>query len=530
MNGNEGHIIVIGAGFGGLAAAIELRNRGYSVTLIERSAQVGGKARSVPVDGASVDAGPTVLTMAWVFDALLEPLRTRLDERVDLQPLDVLARHRWPDGSMLDLHADPEESAEAIAAFAGEREADAYRRFLTRARQTYELVEAPFILGQRPSFWSILRDYGAAAIPMAMRVDGLRSMWSALGETFSDPRLQQLFGRYATYAGNSPFRAPATFNLIAHVEAEGVWRPAGGMNAVAAALGSIFEEQGGVLRLGSSVDELLIEGGEVRGVTLEDGGELRAEAVVFAGDVAALADGRLGEAARRAVRPTKAAERSLSAVTWCMNTEVSGWPLAHHNVVFGDNYAEEFEAIFERRAMPKNPTVYLCAQDVVEGDAYPEGRQRLLMLVNGPANGDGRQRRDGAPLSDAEVTECEERTFNHLARCGLTVLRDPASSVRTDPRDWERLYPSSGGGLYGQAAHHWTSNLRRMGARSQIPGLYLCGGTVHPGAGAPMATLSGMLAVERLAQDLPLTARSRPVAMPGGIVTSSATMATTTSP
>jgi 1-hydroxycarotenoid 3,4-desaturase len=527
MRGSPRHILVIGAGFGGMATAIELLGRGYRVTVVERAAQVGGKARSLEVGGAQVDAGPTVLTMPWVFNALLEFVGTTLEERVALAPLDVLARHRWTDGSMLDLHADPESSAEAIAEFAGAGEAEAYRRFLRDAREIYDTVEGPFITGQRPTLWSIAREYGVSALPMALRVDGLRTMWRSLGKTFADPRLRQLFGRYATYAGNSPFRAPATFNLIAHVEAAGVWRPAGGMHAVASALGSVITELGGDIRLSSGVSEIRVERRRAVGATLESGEQLDADAVVFAGDVAALSDGRLGPGAREAVSPAKPEGRSLSAVTWCMNTEVEGWPLAHHNVIFGDDYAEEFEAIFERRALPKTPTVYICAQDVGEADRAFRDRQRLLVLVNAPANGDGRQLRAPEPLSEEEVIACEERTFRHLERCGLSVRRDPEMERRTDPRTWERMFPSSGGALYGQAAHHWTANLRRMGARSRLPGLYLCGGTVHPGAGAPMAALSGMLAAEQLVTDLPLTGRSLPAGTPGGIATSSATMAST---
>ncbi|MCO4764539.1 MAG: NAD(P)/FAD-dependent oxidoreductase, partial [Myxococcales bacterium] len=267
----------------------------------------------------------------------------------------------------------------------------------------------------------------------------------------------------------------------------------------------------------------------VSGVRLSTGEEVAADAVVFAGDQAALANGRLGEAAQAAVRPVPARGRSLSAVTWCIHGTVEGWPLAHHNVVFGDDYAEEFDAIFKRRALPRTPTVYVCAQDVGDGVLEHAGAQRLLVLVNAPADGDGHQTIDAQThLNEEDVQACEARTFEHLRRCGLTVQHQPHQTVRTDPRQWERLFPGSGGGLYGQADHSPTASLRRMGARTRLSGLYLCGGTVHPGAGVPMAALSGMMASAQLHADRPSTALFLPAATLGGTATSSATTAPAT--
>lgn len=520
------HIVVVGAGMGGLAAAIDLCGLGYRVTVVDAADAVGGKARSVLVDGQPIDAGPTVMTMRWVFDHLLSRVGAQFDDHVELRPLDVLARHRWVDGSSLDLYADFERSVAAIAEFAGKTEADAYRRFLVYAQQIHDTVKGPFIEGQKPTLWSILREHGLGALPMALRIDGFRSMWRALGAYFSDHRLQQLFGRYATYAGNSPFQAPATFNLIAHVEAAGVWRPVGGMRAVASALGKILTGMGAELLLKTKVAEILTTAGRASGVRLANGEVLSADAVVFGGDQAALAHGHLGEAAQAAVRPVKAQGRSLSAVTWCIHGQVDGWPLAHHNVVFGDDYAEEFDAIFRRRALPKTPTVYVCAQDVGDGVQQQRDSQRLLVLVNAPADGDGLQTRGGqTQLSEEDVQSCERRTFEHLRRCGLTLQHQPHEVLRTDPGQWERLFPASGGGLYGQADHAMTASLKRMGARTRLKGLYLCGGTVHPGAGVPMAALSGMMASAQLHADQPSIALSLPAVMHGGTATSSVTTA-----
>lgn len=276
---------------------------------------------------------------------------------------------------------------------------------------------------------------------------------------------------------------------------------------------------GGEIRCDTPVRSLCIEAGRCVGVEL-DGGRLPAAAVLFNGDPQALCDGRLGEPARRATAPIKPAERSLSALTWCIDAPTQGFELAHHNVFFGDDYAGEFDDIFKHRRLPSHPTVYVCAQD--RGDAmpcHPQGSpERLLVLTNAPAAADTH------PLAAEEIDRCERATFEHLRRLGLTVSpRTPA--MRTTPTDWARLFPSSGGALYGPAAMAWNSTLKRPGAASAIPGLYLAGGAVHPGAGVPMVTMSGRMAAEQIASDQPLTRSSPPAAMSGGTSTRSATTA-----
>lgn len=488
------HVVVVGAGIGGLTAAADLAIRGWQVTLLERHAQIGGKMRQVAVGGALLDAGPTVLTLRDVFDDLFALAGERLDDHVALQPLEVLARHAWPDGSQLDLYADPLRSAEAIAQLAGKAEALGFERFLQHARGIWQAVEGPFVRGQRPTPLSILRSHGLRAASLLARIDSRRSMWQALSTFFSDPRLRQLFGRYATYTGCSPYQAPATLNLIAWVEAAGVWQVQGGIWRLAAALRGLLERHGGVIRTGQGVARILTDRGRACGVELEGGELLSADAVVFGGDASALAGGLLGPAVSQAVAANPPSQRSLSAVTWCIHATASGFPLHHHNVFFGPSYHSEFEAIFERNELPETPTVYVCAQDRGSGQV-PQGPERLLVLVNAPAVGD----RVGG-LSEADLVACQDRTWRHLQALGLRLPRGPAE-VCTGPAEFEALFPASGGALYGAVNHSWSASLQRPAAATQVPGLYLVGGTAHPGAGVPMAALSGRLAAQLLAGD-----------------------------
>ena len=515
-------VIVVGAGMGGLAAALDLASRGIDTVVLERAAHPGGKLRSVPAGGVGVDSGPTVLTMRWVLDELLADAGTRLDEHLSLAPAALLARHAWNAHDRLDLFADLQRSADAIGTFAGAAEARGYLEFCARAQGIYRTLEVPFLRGQRPGPVSLSMRCGLRGLPGLARISPFATLWQELGRHFRDPRLRQLFGRYATYCGSSPFAATATLMLVAHVEQAGVWLVGGGMQRIAETLSMLAQRKGARLRTGVHVDEILVRDGRVTGVQLADGERIEADAVVFNGDAAALAARHLGGAAARAVPPTPRSARSLSAVTWSLRAPTDGFPLVRHNVFFGPDYASEFGDIFGRGRLPAQPTVYVCAQDRPDGDApAPAGAERLLCLVNAPPAG------DAGPLDPLELATCEERTFRMLASCGLQVDRRPDCSTTTTPADFERLFPATGGALYGRASHGWMASFVRPGSRSRIAGLYLAGGSTHPGPGVPMAALSGRLAVQALladrasrrARDRVSTGPSPAAATPGGTST-----------
>jgi 1-hydroxycarotenoid 3,4-desaturase len=503
-------VAVIGAGIGGLVAAIDLARRGLDVVVLERVTTPGGKLRQVSVDGVALDAGPTVFTMRWVFEAIFADAGARLGTALTLRPSEVLARHTWHDGGRLDLFADIARSRDAIGAFAGAAAARGYIRFCARARRAYEVLDPAFMRASHPSMTALLRAAGPQGIATLARLAPWTSLWQALGRDFRDPRLRQLFARYATYCGASPFQAPATLMLIAHVEREGVWLVEGGMHRLAVALADLAKAKGAVLRYDAGVQEILVTNGRLSGVRLVSGERIAADAVVVNADAAALASGALGAEAAGAAPRVDPTRRSLSAVTWAVRATTQGFPLLRHNVFFSHDYAAEFADIFGRGRLPAAPTVYVCAQDRTDHDAPIDGPERLLCLVNAPA------RADTHPLTAMEIAQCEERTFALLTGCGLTIDRRAKAVVVTTPTDFAALFPATGGALYGPAMHGAMAAFRRPAAQSRMPGLYMAGGSVHPGAGIPMAALSGRMAAARLMADLDSTCRSQLVATPGG--------------
>jgi 1-hydroxycarotenoid 3,4-desaturase len=505
-------VVIVGAGIGGLACAIELARAGMDVTVAERADRAGGKMREVSAGGRPMDAGPTVFTMRWVFDEIFEAAGSSLEARLRLIPARILARHAWSATERLDLYADIDRSADAIGAFAGPAEAAGYRAFCAEAARIYETLRDSFLTAQQTGPVGLARNIGLNQMGRLFAIRPFETLWSALGAHFHDPRLRQLFGRYATYCGSSPFTAPATLMLIAHVEQSGVWLIEGGMQRLAEALEALATNLGVTFLYGCHVESIRVEGGRAAGVTFKGGERLDASSVVVNADAAALSRGALGAQAAGAIPMTPTSARSLSAVTWALEAKTDGFPLTRHNVFFSGDYAAEFEAIGRGR-LPTDPTIYVCAEDRGDDDGDVGGPQRLLVLVNAPPNG------DAETISEGDLEQCEARVFTRLADCGLTLRRDRAATVVTTPAGFERLFPRTGGALYGTAMRGWGAAFKRPGARTRIPGLYLAGGGAHPGAGVPMAALSGRLAARRLMADLDLTRRSHRGATYGGTST-----------
>ncbi len=485
--------IVIGGGVGGLAAAIHLARAGVRVRLLERAAQLGGKLGEIVVGGRAFPAGPSVFTMRGVFEELFGG-RAELEELLELEPLDPLCRHFFPDGSQLDLFQDAERSRAAIARFSSERDARGYMEFREHARKIHEIVRGPFM--ERPlAVFDLLRP---STLLQLTRIDGMRTMWKAIESFFVDPRLRQLFARYATYNGSSPFHAPATLSVIAHVENEyGIWSCKGGIYRLAEALVALARKLGVEIETEASVDEILVERDRAVGVRRGNVTE-RADVIIANADVAHVYDRLLPSAkpARKLSEKYAAEELSSSAYVLLAVADRAPLELLHHNVFFSRDYQREFEELVAERRPPSDPTVYLCADDRVPGTPAA-AQERCFLLTNAPPL-DARGQRVDWP---SEAARCKERIARTLDRHGWKLaVRDLAEQT---PVDFAARFPSSRGALYGIASNSKMAAFKRpQNHVTGIAGLYLAGGTVHPGAGLPMVCLSARMAAKMAMEEL----------------------------
>jgi 1-hydroxycarotenoid 3,4-desaturase len=504
---SSGRVIVIGAGIGGLATALPLVHRGFDVTVLERQSVPGGKMRQVN----GVDAGPTVLTMLDVFEALFDDVGEILGDQVTLIPQTILARHWWPDSGPLDLFPDRAQSAEAIGAFAGDKSRSEFLTFADRAARLFDGFRDPVMMHPEPSFVTLASH--VMKHPSLIRDMGVgQTLKKLLERSFTDPRLRQLFGRYATYVGGSPDRSPALLSLIWDAEARGVWCVKGGMSALAQAIASQIERKGGTIRTKTTVKKINTAFGGVSGVTLQSGETLYADHVVFNGDPRALALGLLGDTISGTAKITTKRARSHSANVWSFHAMPSEIDLVHHNVFFCDPSRNEFAEI-ERGYIPSDPTLYVCAEDRGQESPAPK-TERFEIIMNTPP-----LTQRAAQPEDYEI--CHTRTFPLLRRFGLIFSPEPGPDALTTAKNFDALFPGSAGSLYGQTPHGMTAALDRPTARTRIKGLYLAGGGTHPGAGVPMAALSGRHAAEAIVTDRTSISRSRKTVTPGGTSTAS---------
>ena len=500
--------VVIGAGFGGLAAAIRLAAAGHAVTVLEAASTVGGKARALPSEAGPVDTGPTVLTMRGVFDDLFALAGERLEDHVTLIPQAILARHWWQDGSTLDLTPDRDANIAAVTAFAGAREGRAFARFDAMAEKLRLAFDAPVMQSGRPDLRAIARAALRTPAIWPALLPGM-TLDRLLRLTFRDPRLRQLFGRYATYVGGRPTHVPAVLAIIWRAEAQGVWAVLGGMHQLASALAALLVRLGGKIMLSTAARRILVHGHHVTGVET-DQGCISAGNVVFNGDPAALTAGLLGAGASHVLPARAATPRSLSAQVWAFAAQVSGLPLVHHNVFFTADPHEEFGPIGQGRAATA-PSLYVCAQDRIQ--ETPTGLERFEIIINAPA---------GLPDTPEEDRLCQTRTFQTLARFGLTFSPAPPTTALTTPATLAQMFPASQGAIYGRSPEGMLATFRRPTAQTSLPGLVLAGGGCHPGAGVPMAALSGKHAAAVILSAPISASRLAPTAMPGGTSTASA--------
>lgn len=477
-------VVVVGAGVGGLAVAIRLAAAGHRVVVLERSATVGGKLAAAGHGGFSFDVGPALLTLPHVFDELLALASTTLAGELDLVRLDPQFHYHWSDGAELVVPDDRDATADAFERFARGAGA-AWRRFDERGRRVWDVSERTFFAGAMSGPWELLRRMRSPADLAA--IDPLHTLHRCAADHFDDPRLVQWVGRYATYSGSSPYRAPATLACIPHVESRfGCWYPRGGLDTLRATLQRVAEASGVEIRVGVEVAGITASGGAVTGVALDDGTTIASDVVVANADAEHVYHDLLPD--ERALRRVRRADRSTSGLVLIAAVRGRTPGVGHHNVWFAADDRAEF-ADLESGRMAQDPTIYACVSAVTDPSQAPDGAENWFLLVNTPS---------GARLDGG----AEGRLLlDRLAARGVD-LRDRVSwSDTITPIDFEARHRSPGGAIYGTSSNGRRAAFLRPGNRGAVRGLYLVGGSSHPGGGLPLVTMSARIVAAMIAAD-----------------------------
>lgn len=486
-------VLVIGAGIGGLSAAIHLALAGKKVVVYEQNDQVGGKMAEIHQGGYRWDSGPSVITMRSVFEDLFSNAGRQLGDYLELLPVDPLTRYFYPDSTILDASTNLNRMLLQIKSIYP-KDTAGYEQFLAYADQLYRVVGPVFIYDQPPRLSSLLK-----VSPMdILRVDGLRSMHKAISRYVRSPKLQQLLGRFATYVGASPYHAPATLNVIAHVELnQGVWYPKGGVYRLAQAFSRLAQELGVEICTGNRIAEIKTVDRKVNGIVLANGDFVPASAVVANLDVAMVYENLLSASDISAGRKKRLlhADTSCSAFIIMLGVCQIHPQLIHHNIFFSADYRLEFEQIFQQGKPPSDPTIYVAITSKSTRQDAPQGCENWFVLVNAPGM---------SPNWDwnTKSAEYRDQVLSILAKRGFDIRQQIQEEKILTPLDIERLTGARRGALYGVSSNdRWAAFRRPHNREHEIQGLYYAGGTTHPGGGVPMVTLSGKVASQLLISD-----------------------------
>jgi diapolycopene oxygenase len=507
---NSDRIVIIGGGLGGLAAACTLGARGYNVSLFESNTWLGGKAAVWKKAGFRFDMGPTILTMPSVLSRIFGEANRTLERHVSLVRLDPQWRSFFQDGSTLDLHENIERMAQEIAGFTDdERDAVGYRRFLGLSAKQEEISRRWFfyksIGGLRDMFQrSTLISPSSLADVLATGMGA--TVAGTLRRHVRDARVAQMLDHFTQYVGSAPDMSPAVLCSIAHMQiGEGVWYPMGGTAAVPLALAALARDLGVDIHLGCGIREILLKDSQVAGVITDRQDGIACAAVISNRDSVRTHRDLLGEHQQKRFEARRRYEPACSGVVFYLGLRERYQHLLHHNFVFSRDPHEEFDAIYRRGEPAPDPTCYVCAPASTDPEVAPPGGEALYVLVHTPYLRARHNWKEMLPFYRRRIFEKLRTT------AGLDDLekRIVVEHVLT-PEDIHHRYHVLNGAIYGLASHGRFFGAFKPANRSpDVRGLYLAGGSAHPGPGMPMALMSGWIAADCVDQDFQA---KRPVA------------------
>ena len=495
-------VVVVGGGLGGLAAACTLAARGYAVTLCDKNSWVGGKAAVLAEQGFRFDMGPTILTIPGVLKRIYAEAGRDLKNHLDLVPLDPQWRSFFDDGTSLDLFADVDRMRATLDAYAPDTgSGQGYARFMDLSERLHRLSNNYFFwrsVGGMKDMFDPRRGLSLSIMKEVMGMRLGRSVAGTVRSFVSDERAAQMLDHFTQYVGSAPDASPAVLCGIAHMQSrEGVWYPRGGTGAVPRALASLAVDLGVEIRTKTPISRIIVEGGRVRGVETAAGETIAAGAVVSNSDSVRTHRELVDGPPRNRFLNRRRYEPACSGVVLYLGLDKRYEQLIHHNFIFSADPHEEFEMIYRRGEPAPDPTCYVCAPAVTEPAVAPPGGEALYVLVHTPYL---RPHHDWSKM----FAPYRRRIIEKLeSTAGMKDLEKHIVFERAlTPQDIHDRYHVLNGAIYGLASHGTFLGAFKPANRSpDIEGLYLAGGSAHPGPGMPMVMMSGWIAADCVDRD-----------------------------
>ena len=496
-------VVVIGAGLGGMSAAIMLAQRGFQVTLLEKNSHLGGKLNLHEEKGFRFDLGPSIFTLPQIFRPIFEGDGRRLEDYVSLQRVDPQWRNFFEDGTAFSLFENEEEMRIELAPF-GVSAIEDYARFLEYSRTQYEIVERGYLRHGFDTFFQFIKFYG---LKDARNLDYLRSMSSSIYRRVKNPYLRDMFEYFIKYVGSSASDSPAFMNLMPNIQLEfGLWYVSGGLYQLALAFGTRLNEVGVDVRTGHKVLEIQKSADTVTGViaTTADRSEHRFDADFVVSNMEVIpATEKLLNEPEKVVRKLRRFEPSCSGIVLHLGLDRIYPQLAHHNFFYSKDQHAHFNRVFREKKLPNDPTIYLVAPTRTDPTQAPAGCDNIKILPHIPYINQKN------PYTREDYVKLKELCLDKLERMGLTNLRKHV--IVEDfwtPFDIEEKYASNCGSIYGVVCDRRKNFAFKAPKQSpQYRNLFFVGGSVNPGGGMPMVTLSGQHVARMIAEQS--TERSR---------------------
>jgi phytoene desaturase len=478
--------IIIGAGIAGIATAIRLTVKGYQVEVFEANSYPGGKLSAFEQDGYRFDAGPSLFTMPQYVDELFTLAGKNPADYFRYHKLDVVCKYFYPDGTRINAYANVGKFAAELKQRTGEPEAN-IEKYYRNSGNIYSITNYVFLeqsLHRWQTYWS---SHTLKSILKLFQIDAMRTMHKANESFFADRRLVQFYDRYATYNGSNPYRAPATLNVIPHLEQHyGAYFPEGGMYSITDSLVKLAESLGVLFHYNSPVSEIVVDKNKATGI-LVNGGLISADVVVSNMDVWFTYRKLLSQHPELFPEKILRQERSSSALIFYWGISRQFAELDLHNIFFSSNYEAEFDAIWNRQSIYHDPTVYLNISSKHQSGDAPAGCENWFAMINVPAN-------NGQDW-DMLIADARHHIIKKIsAILGVNIAGLIVSESILDPRTIESKTSSYQGSLYGTSSNsQFAAFLRHANRSAKIKNLYFCGGSVHPGGGIPLALLSAKI-------------------------------------